>query len=141
MNNQEKEQVNRIIRKIAEYRSRNEITDIAKGKINAKIKKLEQNKDYQDLLSEYKSNEKKKMAYHRATDRIEKALNKLAERNGLNFSTYNKPKLEQSAYDIEQELRAKLDNKKDEIILKVLTAGNTTKAMAIINEFKQFNLI
>jgi len=140
LNKSEKEQIIRILKRIATSKKR-EIEEKAikiADRKTREINKLSQTKQKLKRLSDLK---KEKEKLNKEIDKTEKEIKKYAEKFDASFrDDYLEVTIRADSYTIEHKLKEKLNKKLEEMTLKILCADCDKKVMGLIEEFKKFKV-
>jgi len=146
MNKTEKDQVIRIVKNLTEQRINSEAFNVRVRQETAiKERELKKNKPLQDLLNKYNKAKLLENRYEKERKRCQdQIINKVKHKN-IGFIQNNgygdgdkKGYVRPDSFPIQTELKKKLRNKRDDIIIKILSAGTDKQLMKLVEEFKKF---
>ncbi len=138
MNCQEKEQVVRIIKATAEQRIRQEVPEII-AKIKEKtLKSLVSRDNIKKLLSEWKRLDAEGDRLRKELGKLDKRISNLVKKHQCCF---DRGEIKESfPYNFSEKFEEKINNKADEVILRVLSSGSSKEATGFIRELREFKL-
>lgn len=140
MNCQEKEQVVRIIKATAQQKIRKEVPEIVSKIKSATVKSFVSRDSIKKLLNEWKKLNAEDERLTKELNNLNDRICKSANRCQCEFDKYKGEINPNFPYNFHEKFEEKINNKADEVILRVLSSGSSREAMGFIKELREFRL-
>lgn len=133
MNQKEKDQIVKILKNTAEQLRETKILEIAKKKGKERLKQELAKPQLKKMLKDRKMFKAQEKKFERLNNNKRDEIEKYCRKVGLSFNRWD-DKIDYSLSDTRQQLNKIVENKLNELILKVLSGGMNLEGAKIIKE-------